>query len=151
MHSALMRRFVRDESGVALLEFAILSTVLLLLVFGAIDFGRAMFTANNLAAAARDGARFGATMTTPTPATIRTRVLAYPFTSLGGGALQSGQIVVECPPNGTACTPVSTIQSIRVTINYAPFPWFLANALMGNTLKDTLRAQSTFRWEGSGS
>ena len=45
------------ESGAALVEFAIIMPLLLLLVFGIIEFGRAYNAQNSLTHAAREGAR----------------------------------------------------------------------------------------------
>jgi Flp pilus assembly protein TadG len=56
-----MRRFVRrDRSrGQAMVEFAFAFPIFLLIVFGLIDLGRAVYVSNSLAEAARDGARYG--------------------------------------------------------------------------------------------
>lgn len=48
------------ESGNALIEFAFVLPMLLLVVFGITEFGRALMTVNVLAAAAREGARVAA-------------------------------------------------------------------------------------------
>lgn len=45
--------------GQALVEFALIIPIFLLLVFGLVDLGRAVFISNSLAEAARDGARYG--------------------------------------------------------------------------------------------
>ena len=50
--------FIRkSEKGAALVEFAIVAPLLLLLVFGIIEFGRAYNAQNTLTHAAREGAR----------------------------------------------------------------------------------------------
>ena len=48
-------RWAGCRRGQALVEMALLMPVLLLLVFGTLDFGRAVFGYNALANAARDG------------------------------------------------------------------------------------------------
>ncbi len=48
------------ESGNALIEFAFVLPLLLLVVFGITEFGRALMTVNVLTAAAREGARVAA-------------------------------------------------------------------------------------------
>ena len=55
----LIRR-ARDERGAAIIEFALVAPILLTLVWGIIETGRAFYTINSLASAVRDGARFGA-------------------------------------------------------------------------------------------
>ena len=52
--------FVRDEAGAAIIEFALVAPLLLTLVWGIIETGRAFYTLNSLASAVRDGARYGA-------------------------------------------------------------------------------------------
>src|SRR5260370_14055084 len=51
----------------ALIEFALISPVLLLLVFGIIDIGRAVFYYDTLSHAAREGARQAVSASTPLP------------------------------------------------------------------------------------
>jgi Flp pilus assembly protein TadG len=50
----------RDDSGAAIIEFALVAPLLLVLVWGIIETGRAFYTINALASAVRDGARYGA-------------------------------------------------------------------------------------------
>ncbi len=58
-----LRAFRRDESGAALVEFAIVVTLLLVIVFGAFDVGRYYTIRSRLTSAVREGARFGAVLT----------------------------------------------------------------------------------------
>jgi hypothetical protein len=50
----------RDDRGAAIIEFALVAPLLLVLVWGIIETGRAFYTINGLASAVRDGARYGA-------------------------------------------------------------------------------------------
>lgn len=52
-----LRRFRRDRRGQALVEFALVVPILLLLVLGIIDFGRAWNLHQTITDAAREGAR----------------------------------------------------------------------------------------------
>lgn len=142
----LLQRLLRDDSGVAVLEFAVFATLLLLLVFGSIDLGRAMFTANNLTSASREGARYGARLSDPGSSLTAIRDTAMSKMSpFGGNPIATSQVAVTCIPN---CN-VATLQSIKVQINY-PFSWLTPlPALLNKTMKDTLRSSATFRWEGS--
>ncbi|MGE5481699.1 MAG: TadE/TadG family type IV pilus assembly protein [Bacteroidota bacterium] len=49
-------------SGQALVEFALVAFVFVLLVMGLVDFGRAVFTYNTLSNTAREGARYAAVL-----------------------------------------------------------------------------------------
>lgn len=150
MRPALLRRFVRDESGVALLEFAIFATLLLVLVFGAMDFGRALFTANRLTSAAREGARYAATLPTPNTVVsqIKTRVVnSYP--KFGNDSLTIAEVEVTCPHTATAGTCGANPQDIQVRISHA-FVWIThVDRLLNLAFTGTLHGQATFRWEGS--
>ena len=55
-----LSRFARGQEGQSLVEFAVSSVVLLLLVGGLVDIGRAIFVSEALSNAAREGARQGA-------------------------------------------------------------------------------------------
>jgi Flp pilus assembly protein TadG len=48
-----------SSRGQALIEFAFVALVLLMLLFGILEFGRAAYVINSLADAAREGARYG--------------------------------------------------------------------------------------------
>ena len=70
---------IKNRRGAAIVEFALVVPILLLLLWGIVDIGRAFYTINNLASAVREGARTAAVMPTdPTagtnPATIKSTV-----------------------------------------------------------------------------
>jgi hypothetical protein len=54
-----LRDGLKDESGASLVECAVALMVLLMLTFGMIDLGRAVYTANVVQVAAQMGARIG--------------------------------------------------------------------------------------------
>ena len=64
-----MRRLLADggQKSQALIEFALISPVLLLLLFGIIDIGRAVFYYDTLNHAVREGARAAVEAQTPLP------------------------------------------------------------------------------------
>lgn len=57
---AKMTRFVRSHDGQTLVEFALVLPLILLVVVGVFDAGRAVYTNSTLSQAAREGARLGA-------------------------------------------------------------------------------------------
>lgn len=65
----------REERGATLVEFAIGATVFLTLMFGVIEFGRALWTHNALADAARRGARYAVNHPTTDAAAVRNVVI----------------------------------------------------------------------------
>ena len=53
------KRGIRAERGAIAVEFAIIFPVLILLVFGIIDFGHAWYMRHMMSDASREGARYG--------------------------------------------------------------------------------------------
>ena len=53
-------RGIRSERGAALVEFALVVPLLMMMMCATIDFGLAVYTLNNLTAAVREGGRFAA-------------------------------------------------------------------------------------------
>lgn len=117
-------------------------TVLLVLTFGMVDFGRVMYTSNSLISAAREGARAGAVMSPVNAATIKTtvegRFNSYTF---GGDNLTDANITVV---DNSALSP----PSVKVTITY-PFKWITpVPRLMGwGSGTTNLHAQAEYRYE----
>ncbi len=54
------RRSIRDRSGAAAAEFALLAPVLMLMLFGTVQYGVMFYTYNTMVLAARNGARAAA-------------------------------------------------------------------------------------------
>jgi Flp pilus assembly protein TadG len=127
----LMRR--GNRKGAAIVEFALVVPLLLVLLWGIVDIGRAFYTLNNLASAVREGARTAAVMpTNPTlgtnPTTIKTTV------------------VTDFNPIGPALAPESvfvTLANRQVTVR-ASYP-FAPLVLVGWTFP--VRRSAVFRWE----
>lgn len=137
-------RWLADERGAALVEFAIVVPILLVLVMGIIDFGRMLAVAASLSAAVRDGARMAAAsgdLTDNTQVTaVRTRV-ASAFDAFGGAAIGTtggGTLTVKAPDaNGNV--------SVSVTgYKYAPITPIAALIGMSTV---TFSRTATFRWE----
>jgi Flp pilus assembly protein TadG len=87
------------DRGAAAVEFALLLPVLLMIVFGIVDFGRAYNAQVTLTQAAREGARLTA-LNQPNVVS-RTQSAAYP---LGGVSVS----VTACPPGSTGDAVVQT-------------------------------------------
>lgn len=58
---AMVQRWNRDVRGQSLVEFAIVASLLFLLIFGVIDFGRLFYTQETLQHALREAGRFAVT------------------------------------------------------------------------------------------
>lgn len=77
----MMRHSLKSQRGVTTVEFAIVGFVALMILFGAIEVARFMFTVNTLQEATRRGARMAAVCSYNDPAIYRAAI----FNSTGGG------------------------------------------------------------------
>jgi len=90
-----MRR-IRNRRGSVAVEFGLIAPIFFLLVFAVIDFGRAFYTIHDLAAAAREGARYGAALDDPVTRAGEIRDVVKQFAvTFGGAPVADAQIDVE--------------------------------------------------------
>jgi Flp pilus assembly protein TadG len=129
-----VRRLLRrNEKGAAIVEFALVVPLLLLLLWGIVDIGRAFYTLNNLASAVREGARSAAVMSTPPDGSANTTLIRSTVTT-------------AFMPIGPALRPESvfvTLANRQVTVR-ASYP-FAPLVLVGWTFP--VRRSAVFRWE----
>jgi len=73
------RRLRRNQEGASLAEFAVLAPLFVVLLFGLVEFGLALYSKGVVTNASREGARFGVVYGTPrkTEAEIIARVTEY--------------------------------------------------------------------------
>lgn len=140
-HFVFSRKFIREDKAAAMIEFAIVLPLLLLLVGGIIDFGRVFFDINNLTNAAREGARVGAVATDLSIASlnsIRGGVIArFNANSIKSSSLTTANVFVT----REGSTPNVTVR-VRI-INYQLDPIFL-----GAIVRDEIReVKAEFRHE----
>jgi len=145
---AMWRTFLRSRCAGPIVEFALVVPMLLMLVMGVVDFGRAYFIRNSLVSAVREGARLGSVQSVdPCSAAsmtaIRARVVAS-FSSIGSVALSNtaAMIPISCElESGRTAT-------VRVQVVGYPFrpitPLFGMLQLGGSF---PLTASARFRWE----
>ena len=145
------RGLVRGAEGAQLLEFALVLPMLLVLVFGAADFGKAWALKDKLSNAARDGARIAASQTNdlngggnpPASVTAVRDVVANYLTNanvtscaVGTTAASAGTFAWQYTSGSTGCgafllkiergytfvSGTTTIVATRVTLTY-PLTW----------------------------
>jgi Flp pilus assembly protein TadG len=107
--------FARDERGAAMVEFSIIAFLLLVMVFGMVDYGRYFLIRANLTNAVREGARYGATLagaTTTNQGTIAT----YTRARINGTAAQQNEGTLVASETG----PVGA-KRVRVELSAYPF------------------------------
>jgi len=134
---AALRRFARVEHGQALLEFALVMPILMLLLVGTIEMGQAWRSSQGVTHAAREGARLSV-IPTSTEATVRQRIRDV----LADGSLDPVQAEIELRRR----TGTGTLDT--VTVRY-PYQFRLlgpaTRLVSGNTdSPGVIRLKSTF-------
>lgn len=102
----------KTKRGQALVEFALLVPVMLLLVIGIAEFGRAWMTENILTGAAREGARFAAVQPSYNYIDIRDRV----DTVLSGTGIAPtvNVTLISGPPANSIKVDVTSTYSVAI-------------------------------------
>jgi Flp pilus assembly protein TadG len=119
-----MRTRLRNENGAAAVEFAILASVLVMLIFGVLEFGLNFWQVQNLRAATREGARTAAVRGTPTQ-------VSDALVNASSGSLPAGFVgFTISPANG--CTQQTVGQEVTVTIQNAALPSSVRDAFTIN-------------------
>jgi Flp pilus assembly protein TadG len=130
----------RNRRGAALVEFALVVPIFFLMVFGMIEFGRAIMVQQVLTNASREGARVAVLDSpTSTASEVNTTVTSY----LQKAGISGATVTID-PTNPTAAgygAPVTvTVQIPFNSVSWLPSPWFIT----GNS---QLRAKTVMRRE----
>ena len=127
------RRFLRNERGAALVEFALVVSVIFLpLVFGVIEFGRATWIKTTLTAAAREGVRYAIVHGSKSGAVADSATIA----NYVKGRTQLSPIVVK--PTWTPDKAPGSVAQIQVTYSYAPIVKILPSKTITSTSKQVI-------------
>lgn len=127
-----------QRSGTAAVELAIVAPVLFAIVFGAIDFGRAMMVANLLTTVSREAARL-ATLPNTTYQSVSDQI----DTQLTADSLTKTGVTKTVQVNGSTVTDLSSTKpgdsiSVSVTlpfdnVSWLPMSWFLKGKTVGGS------------------
>lgn len=116
------KRIKKNERGAALVEFAIVATVFLSVMFGAIEFGRLFWTHNALRDAARRGVRYAA---------VRRNDAA-------GIAAVKKMVVYGDPNAGAGATPVvSGLTTNDVQVTYSNYTGIVLSSKATVSIKNS--------------
>ena len=108
-------QILKDESGVAFIEFAFLASIFLILSFSIIDFGRMMWLNNTMEHVAAEGARYAAVRGAGKASPVdEAQVTAYVEDRATGVPAADMDINVSWNPNNNPGGSVTVI----VTYNY---------------------------------
>ncbi len=131
MDRSVLQSPPKKESGQSLVEFAVMLTLLLIMVAGIVDAARALFTYLSLRDAAQEGALYASTRPTDTDGIeARVRNASNMLSNLGGEI----NVVVEPTVTGQLCMGATggVSHGVRVTVNYPRYP--LAMPLLGEII-----------------
>ncbi len=146
VRQAQQSRTGTPRGGQAVVEFALILPVFVLLVFGALEFGRAYYNIHLLTNAAREGARRGSL-----PGQLETDVEDTVDTFLEGCGLSGDwtSSVAVTAPDGTTRSGLSAAQegdTVEVTVEY-DFTVVTGQLLPGVSDTIALRGRCAFRHE----
>ena len=151
------KRGMRSERGAVAVEFAILFPILMLLVFGIIDFGHAWYMRHMMSDASREGARYATRYKTDAtghrilPKNLSPTVASYVLTTWGLTSRLPCDAGATVTPGGAAATEsnasVLAGEDFIVTIT-ATKTWFVLGSLIpGLGSSETLTVTTTMTCE----
>ncbi|MEP6890207.1 MAG: TadE/TadG family type IV pilus assembly protein [Nitrospirota bacterium] len=113
-----MRKGLRSESGASAVEFALLLPVLMMVLFGIIEFGLALYRQAILTNASREGARLGIVQSVPaiTTAAINATIDNY----LTNAGVTPGSVSRTIVAGGVTGTPVRVTLTLPYTFAVLP-------------------------------
>jgi Flp pilus assembly protein TadG len=145
--SSRSRRSLRDESGVALTEFALVLPLLLVLLLGMLDFGTAFNTWIDQTHLSNEGARWAVVNKNPGSSGtlqdyIRSQADSDQLRNGGTASMPDPMQVTICFPNGTSNVGDPVEVKTSVTYNWLPF---IGDRL--SAAQTTIEASSRMRLE----
>ena len=129
----------RNRRGAAVVEFAVVSPVFFLLVFGMIEYGRMVMVQQLLTNAAREGARVGV-LDNSTATEVRTAVKTY----LTAAKITLTDDKITCSPANPSSATYGQPVTVTVTVPFSQVSWLPSPMFLSGT---TMTAQSAMRRE----
>ncbi len=142
-------KLLRQTKGSAMVEFALVAGVLLLIVMGILDFGHAWFMRQGIINASREGARYAVVYRVDASGTHLKPINFVPsvkdFTEQLLGKMLPVGTVYSAKAEGTGYTTGAAGQEVTVTVN-ATKKWFAVDKiinLFGGTWSDAIILTAT--------
>jgi hypothetical protein len=150
-----IKRQALGQSGVSALEFALILPLLILFLFGIVEFGSLFYDKAMITNASREGARLGVVFVDPvisgnarsypTEAEITARVNEYLGVSDGASSMLISFDGSSSPPSTKISSPdggENTGQRLSVTVEYE-YGWLLLPNFVTNIVSNNLILSST--------
>jgi Flp pilus assembly protein TadG len=146
-------RLLKSERGASLVELALVLPLLMLLLMGAIDFGRAYYLAMEVSGAAHAGAEYGAQ--NPTDTTGMSAAAQYDAPDVANLVVATPTYGCECSDgtgfsancaNTPSCPASNVVYRVTVTVSatYSPwFPWPKISSSMSMRSSATMRSATS--------
>jgi Flp pilus assembly protein TadG len=131
------RNLSQNRRGAAVVEFAVVAPVFFILVFGLIEYGRAVMVEQILTNAAREGAR-SAILTSATTNGVKSVVNTY----LSSASISGATVTVS--PNPPSSASSGSNVTVTVSIPFTSVSWLPSPFYLGST---TLTATCAMRTE----
>lgn len=138
-----MKQAAKNERGAAVVEFAIASVVLLMLLFGIISYGYALSFKQGLTQAAAEGARAGAVATSGQAQTAAAAAIAPALNAFKKSCSSTGMsCTYSTLAADTGCAAGTSCLRVRVSYDYRNYPLLPKFPGLGLLLPDTLSSTS---------
>jgi Flp pilus assembly protein TadG len=133
----------RDQRGAALVEFAIASSVLLVLLFGIISYGYALSFKQGLTQAAAEGARAAAVAASGQAQPAATAAVGPALNAFNKNCSSPGMTCTySVKATDTSCSTDGACMRVQISYDYKDYPLMPKFPGLGLLLPDTLHATS---------
>jgi Flp pilus assembly protein TadG len=141
----ILRNFTHDEHAATLVEFALVTPVLLVALVACFDFARALNAYVTVASAAREGARYASISDSPTSDSVRayllTRVAPLDTSSSAFGV--SLATPVRTNPSWSPDAPAPTRFTVVITYQWHSATWLVGSFFAATSGSPTFASSSS--------
>jgi Flp pilus assembly protein TadG len=137
----VIRRFLLDDCGAAMVEFAIVFAFILVpLLFGAMEFGRGLYIKSTVTAAAREGVRYAIVHGASSGRTIADTTLIRQYIT---GRTALSPLIISTTYNPAGSLAAGSFVKVRVAYAYTPVVGNFSATLGGRTVTVPLLSART--------
>lgn len=149
LHESIFRRDPHKQHGAVALEFAIVISLLVLIVGGVVEFGRVFWYYNALTKTTRDGARY---LSKSVDIATAKSLVVKEAAEAGLPGFGLGNVLVKCDPSlSSSCDDTEAAEHVTVGITGYSVnlgEWF---PVVGGVVQLNLQPHTTMRYIGGGS